>query len=84
MEDARAIVSELYVSVGSMVQPVCALDCEGIQLSATGKLTLLQIAYVSPNRPTAIPTCLLFDVQELGSLEVLRDFLEDPSIVKVK
>ena len=85
MDAARAAVSELHASVSSMVHPACALDCEGINLSATGKLTLLQIAYEpSPGSQNSSPTCLLFDVLALGSLEVLRAFLEDPSIVKVR
>eukprot|EP00397_Hematodinium_sp_SG-2012_P009911 GEMP01010010.1.p1 GENE.GEMP01010010.1~~GEMP01010010.1.p1 ORF type:complete len:753 (+),score=166.17 GEMP01010010.1:294-2552(+) len=59
---------------------IIALDCEGVNLSATGKLTLVQIAI-----STGIDSihCYLFDAEALGRVEVLRGILENPSLIKV-
>lgn len=59
---------------------VVAIDCEGVGLSATGELTLLQIAFSFQQRLTVC----VFDAVALGmGLRVLHRVLEEPRPLKL-
>lgn len=60
-------------------EKVLAVDCQGVHLGASGRLTLLQIC-------TSKGNVYLFDVQECDgilSVDELKDLLESKTIVKV-
>lgn len=61
--------------------PIIGLDCEGVHLGPTGKVTLIQVA-----RPNA--KVLLFDVltcpEIMGVNGKLPFLLENPTTIKVK
>merc|ERR1719253_1474962 len=60
--------------------PVIAVDCEGVNLSATGELTLIQVAFASGR---SLHVCV-FDVLALGvGIRVLHRILEEPAPVKL-
>lgn len=59
---------------------VIAVDCEGVKLSATGELTLVQVAFASSTRLNV----LVFDVVALGrGIRVLHRILEEPRPLKL-
>lgn len=59
---------------------VIAVDCEGVKLSATGELTLVQVAFASATRLNV----LVFDVVALGvGVRVLHRILEEPRPLKL-
>lgn len=59
---------------------VIAVDCEGVKLSATGELTLVQVAFASSTRLNV----LVFDVVALGrGVRVLHRILEEPRPLKL-
>jgi hypothetical protein len=69
---------------GRQKHPVFAVDCEGVSLSATGKLTLLQVAMSAYNDDRGeVVRIFIFDILAMGSLESLRGFLESEAIIKV-
>merc|ERR1719253_1525982 len=75
-------VTTLNHAVAAVAQlravPVIAVDCEGVALSATGELTLIQVAFASGR---SLHVCV-FDVIALGvGIRVLHRILEEPSPV---
>jgi hypothetical protein len=89
--DAQEVVSLFYDHIVAAkadlpargFHPVFAVDCEGVHLSATGQLTLLQVASFNAGDFGGEVRVHIFDVLAMGSLESLRRFLEDVSVIKV-
>ena len=57
INDAENAINEMMTDIES---GVCAFDCEGVNLSATGELTVLQIAYKSLSMGKIV--CIIFDI----------------------
>jgi hypothetical protein len=89
--DAQQVVSLFYHHIvaakadlpASRFHPVFMVDCEGVHLSATGQLTLLQVASFNAGGFGGKLRVQIFDVLAIGSLESLRRFLEDNLVIKV-
>lgn len=79
---ARAVGAEL-LQVGLL-----AFDCEGVDLGATGELTLLQVAFFDSgnSQDSEQEFCVkIFDICALGhaGMQYLKDFLEDSGTLKL-
>ena len=90
--DTHAKVANALAQLSCLNEITC--DCEGVDLSRTGPVTLLQLSGTHPTPSGCLPQVFLFDVLALGPTifdidptegngHTLKGLLEHPSYLKI-